>query len=222
LCRYPSYLNHYKGGSDFKILDNGVAEGVETPWDDLFNIATQLGVHEIVVPDVMGNCDATIDSALDFKKNARAGFQYMGVAQGRSLTEVVKCSVALDKMGYMTTLGLPRVLNRTIHKTFRSAYLETILQREVYDFTAIHCLGTSEWIQEVKALADMNNPKLRGIDTSLPCVMGLAGKRLGEHEYRGRTGDFFGAVSTPFTWEECYRNCVTFLEWAQAPSVSTL
>jgi hypothetical protein len=213
------YLNHYKGGSDFKILDNGVAEGVETEWDDLFNIAAQLGVHEIVVPDAMGECDRTIDLALDFKKHLRNGFQYMGVAQGKSLVEVLKCTTALDKMGYMTTLGVPRCLNRIIHKAFRQSFLEGILPRNTFDFVDYHCLGTSEWITEVKALADIDSPKLRGIDTSLPCVMGLAGKRIDEHEYRGRPDDFFGAIPTEWQYNESYHNCAKFLTWAQAPPV---
>lgn len=199
-----------------------MAEGVSTSYDDLFNIAAQLGAHEIVVPDVMGDCDATIDSALDFRSHMRSGYQYMGVAQGRSMTEVLKCATALDKMGYMSTLGIPRVLNRTINKTFRQTLLETILPREVFNFIDYHCLGTSEWMQEVKALADLNNSKLRGIDTSLPCVMGMAEKRIDKHDYRGRAGDFFGLTPTPYQWEECRVNCVKFLEWAQAPSVSSL
>lgn len=219
LCRFPSYLNHYKGGSDFKILDNGVAEGVETPWDDLFTTATQIGVHELVVPDALGDCDTTIDLAMDFKRYARSEFQYMGVAQGKSMVEVLKCATALDKLGYMQTLGIPRVLNNTIDKAFRQRFLETMLPREVFDFVEFHCLGTSEWMMEVKALADLNSSKLRGIDTSLPCVMGISGKRIDEHEYRRRSGDFFGIFPTPYIWDECYKNCQRFLEWAQAPSV---
>jgi hypothetical protein len=214
------YRNHYKGGHDFKILDNGVAEGLLANIDDLFDYAVQLGVHEIVVPDVLGDCDATIDAALDFKQHARTGYQYMGVAQGRSMAEVIKCAAALDGMGYMHTLGIPRVLNRVIHKTFRQTLLETILPREVLNFVDYHCLGTSEWTQEVKALADIGSPKLRGIDTSLPCVMGVAGKELGDNEYVGRSNDYFGTIPTGWQWECCWGNVRTFLEWAQAPSAS--
>lgn len=213
------YLNHYKGGSDFKILDNGVAEGVQTPIEDLFTYAIELGAHEIVVPDMLGDCDTTIDLALDFKKHLRPGFQYMGVAQGKSLAEVLRCATALDKMGYMSTLGIPRVLNRVIHKTFRQSFLESVLPRETFDFVDYHCLGTSEWVREVKALADLNSPKLRGIDTSLPCVMGLAGKEIDKHEFIGRPNGFFGAIPTPYQWNECHQNCLKFLTWAQAPSV---
>jgi len=219
LCRSEKYLNHYKGGHDFKILDNGVAEGLPTDPALLFQYAQELSVHELVVPDVMGDCDATIDLALDFKKHVRPGFQYMGVAQGKSLAEVIKCATALDKMGYMSTLGIPRVLNRVIHKAFRQSFLENVLPRQVFDFVDYHCLGTSEWTREVKALADLNNPKLRGIDTSLPCVMGLIDRRLDEHEYVGRTGDFFGIIPTDWQFQQCHRNCSLFLEWAKAPSV---
>lgn len=220
LYPYPQYSNHYKGGSDFKILDNGVAEGIQTSVEDLFNIAATLGVHEIVVPDVMGDCDSTIDLALDFKRHARSGFQYMGVAQGKSMVEVLRCATALDKMGYMSTLGVPRVLNRVIHKAFRLMFLESSLPRETFDFVDYHCLGTSEWIMEIKALADLNNAKLRGIDTSLPCVMGLAGKRIDQNEYQGRGGDFFGCIPTDWQFNESYYNCAKFLDWAKAPSAS--
>ena len=90
--------------------------------------------------------------------------QYMGSVQGKSLVEVLKCATALDEIGYMTTLGVPRCLNRIIHKSVRQSFLEGILPRETLNFVNYHCQFWCDQISEIRALANLNNTKFHNMD----------------------------------------------------------
>jgi hypothetical protein len=205
------YRRFYTDVKGFKILDNGAAEGYSTDHNELHDLGLAWSVDEIVVPDVLGDCDATIDLARKFEPYVREhDFRYVGVAQGRTIAELLKCITYFQYAPWITTLALPRHIN-TIHHTQRFNLIEPIVKE--FKFDAVHCLGASSWIREVLAIDSLGC--VRGMDTSLPVVLGLEGMALRDDNYVPRQPDFFDrqVERKGYTWEVIYDNCRTYLDW---------
>jgi hypothetical protein len=208
------YREFYDDAVGFKILDNGANENYNADFRELTDMGHAWDVNEIVVPDVLGDAQATIDLARSFERYAQPDrFHYVGVAQGRTLAEVIKCINYYHVTEWITTLALPRVLN-TIHKTQRFNLIEPIAKE--YDFGAIHCLGGSSWVREVVAIDALG--LVRGMDTSLPIVLGLDGKSLADDQYISRQADYFDRVveRSSLTWKVIDDNVRKFFDWAGA------
>lgn len=215
---YPNYNNFYADIKGYKILDNGAAEDELVDHDDLHLVAWQTKADEIVVPDVMGNCQATIEKVWAFEKWAQPhNFKYAGVVQGQTMAEVVKCLNFYDHCGWISTVHIPRILNRLIHRTFRYTLLDALTSNIgshfSYRFDQIHCLGASEWLTEVAALNSV--PIIRGMDTSLPFVMGLAGRFLTGGQYLSRQSDYFNLKCSrqSTNWKVVKKNVELYLSW---------
>jgi hypothetical protein len=208
------YRRFYSDARGHKILDNGVAEGHVMDYRRLQDIALAWQVDEVVVPDVMGDCQGTIDLARDFEKYAQpTSYHYVGVAQGRTLAEVIKCITFFQYCDYVSVLALPRILN-TIHKTQRFHLIEPIAKE--FKFDAIHCLGASSWVREVIALDSLGI--VRGMDTSLPVVLGLGGRGLADDLYMDRPADYFDrqVERGSLTWKVIDDNVRRYFDWAGA------
>jgi hypothetical protein len=205
------YRRFYTDAKGFKILDNGAAEGYTADGRELHDVALAIGAAEIVVPDCMGDCAETIRLARAFEPYVQSGYNYVGVAQGRTIAEVVKCITFFEHTPWITTLALPRILN-SIHKTTRFNLIEPILKE--FKFHALHCLGASAWVREVLAIADLD-VTARGMDTSLPVVMGLAGRSL-QDGYIARGPQYFDqrVERNSLTWKVIENNVITYFGWA--------
>lgn len=207
------YRRFYTDAVGFKILDNGAAEGVHTDYHELHDLGLAFGVDEVVVPDVLGDCEATIDLARRFEPHVRGEFRYVGVAQGRTITDLVKCITYFEHCDWISTLALPRLINK-MHRTQRFSLIEPIVKE--FKFDAIHCLGASEWIREVVAIDSLN--VVRGMDTSLPVVLGLEGVACRDDIYVPRQPDYFDRQvdRNSLQWKVIWDNVVTYLDWAGA------
>lgn len=217
LLREEAYGKFYKDVEGRKILDNGVAEAVTIPWNTLFDLGMEFDVDEIVVPDKMGNCDATIDLARKFEKHAdtHPQFGYMGVVQGRNMKEVVKCLTFMAHQEWIDVVSFPRILANTIHRDIRSNMAEAFKEMIAQSFRGgIHFLGASNNTKEVLQLNGV--PNARGIDTSMPVVMGLQGLNLRRDPYAPRQAYFFNEPKPPPMIEALIKeNIRTMNEWAR-------
>ncbi len=208
--RYKDFFQQ-RSRNDYIILDNGAAEEFEFGAKHLFTIADHLDVHEIVVPDALGDTEETLARALAFSRYAVPEYRYMAVAQGQTFQEVLKCMNAYLSMGplnYITTIGLPRLLTYQ-DKRMRVTLAEWIMKEKFYATLEFHALGASAWMKEVMVLSDY--PCIRGIDTSMPVDMGLQGLNIHKDEYIPRTPDFF-ELSKPNRQVEI--NSDIYLQWA--------
>jgi hypothetical protein len=183
--------------------------------------AAAIRADEVVVPDKMGDCDTTIKMARAFEKIARAHpeFKYVGVVQGRNMAEHVKCARALSFLDYIRVLALPRNMCK-VHRLQRYYFAEVIPEMSdmAARWDAIHCLGASSWTREIVALTEL--PLIRGIDTSMPVVLGLAWLDLATtSDYTPRPIGYFKLAAVDQS-QEVYieRNVRTYLEWAATPS----
>jgi len=195
-CSIPAYIDFYRHNSSFKMLDNGAYESPAVSWSDLIRLGKLLAVDEIVVPDVIGNSGATQRLAWEFKQFLELSedateFQWMGVAHGKNMGEVISCIQTMAQLDYVTTLALPRIIADTIHPHIRYNIMNTpnLLDMIVEGFPGgVHCLGASKFIKEPILLADT---PVRSIDTCMPAKMTLYGQDISTGSYVNRPSNFW-------------------------------
>lgn len=212
--REQRYRDYYKSAYGFKIFDNGEAEGMRMQPADLMKTAIELGADEVVVPDHLGDCDKTIELARNFVRAARKypGIQYMGVLQGNSYGEYIKCLQAFQDLSYIKTIGVPRNICKVIgSKWARVALMDMIVDQELHIQYEFHALGATPWMREVVCLSET---PMRSIDTSLPFVMALDKRSITIDEYIDRQPDFFVREPNHYERELCLDNISTYRDWA--------
>ena len=124
----PSYKQFYidlkqREPKSYIILDNGAAEGKLIDNKLLINLAKEMNVNEIVLPDAYGNVIETLNRSGKFidenivyiKENK---FKLMGVVQGQTIEEFLKCYEIFltDKDVKIIGLGYKNLLNAFIRE----------------------------------------------------------------------------------------------------------
>lgn len=205
----------------YKILDNGAAESELCSFEELISLAHDLEVDEVVIPDVLGDHNRTVELLHDFKPYAKANskFKYMGVVQGRSHGEVAQCIMQYAHNDFVSVVALPRVLCRMpdFTKFVRFTLTEFIQDLPECDRLELHILGSSMWTKEVLLLADKD--RIRSMDTCMPIVLGAQGAHLEKNPmYTGRYAHYFDLGLDNKQLELANANCNVFLTWAGAPT----
>lgn len=175
------YVEFYKNNKQFKILDNGANEGAVAPADVMFEYADMVGAHEIVLPDVMGNRDRTVnavDRFLDAHSMKVLTRQCMAVVQASTMRMAMNTVKYWSQDPHITTIGIPRIYADQIGLINARIDLAREINRLLGDRFYIHFLGAVvAWPLEVKAIAKYA-PFVRSIDTSMPFNFTIAGRRL--------------------------------------------
>lgn len=181
--RYRFAYRRARRRGSYMILDNGAAEGVEVEPDLLLHHAQDMMVNEIVVPDTIGDVDATLQQAARFRKGVgtECKFNYMGVVQGTTWQECLECIAGFASFSYITTLGIPRHL-LDISEDFRANLVDFIRGRYEGRWQ-IHLLGmnrkyTNELISFGRTYRTYD---VRGIDTSAPFIYAMSHIPLTRH-----------------------------------------
>lgn len=208
-CHEPRYVQWFQNAKGYKILDNGAAENDEQDWDRLFRLADEIGVNEIVIPDVMGDTDASIGKAAVFleeaKKRGLSGkYKFGAVVHGSTMEEVVMCytAYAINKFkASIDLIYLPRIIANNVHHDIRINLLKAIDSGTIDAFfPEIHCLGASLNLKEVMHL---KTTSCRGIDTS---AVGTSTYRdidiRKDATYRSRSEDYFEATLNTYLLDE--------------------
>lgn len=208
LCRFKEYFQFYRSIKAFKILDNGVAEGVNTSIEDLLLLADEMQADEVIAPDVYGDMHKTRQKLVGFMPFAE-NYNVMAVLQCNTWNEFdVIFHEALD-LG-VSTLALPRVMCDSLGPSARVAAAELIRR---FSDIPIHALGCTKHMREARDLARQGI--VRGIDSSAPVVNGLA--NLGIRDtYVERPVDFFFAEPTTMA----RLNLDAFRNWCATTPIS--
>lgn len=198
LLSNPRYVHAYlraRRDGAFMILDNGIAEGVQTSIGELHAKARMMMVNEIVVPDTLGDLESTILQAKQYEASALREFRYMGVVQGKTLAECYDCIRAFGELPYICTLGIPRHLLTTINKDARALIVAFVRRNFGWRF-AVHLLGTSrEYMKEFENYGQhYQDQGVRGVDTSAPYVYALAGATLVDNIRTERPDNYFDCI----------------------------
>lgn len=183
--RYVGAYRTARRNGSYMILDNGAAESVETPLEVLFSMAANMMVNEVVVPDTIGDAEATLKQALAAGKlcnnSVLRDFNYMAVVQGKSWGELQDCVSGFKALPWITTLGIPRHL-LDLSEDMRINLVDHIRMKYGSRWQ-LHLLGmnrryTNELISFGRAYNEYN---VRGIDTCAPYLYAMNGKPLTEH-----------------------------------------
>jgi hypothetical protein len=212
-----SMLNHRRGG--FTILDNGVAEAKPVEWDLLLKHARRYHVNEVILPDVMGDAEATwtaVRAVFNDTWHPTNHFGLMGVVQGQSTDEcfdLVKYYLGMQGCT-VTSIGLPRCLIQTLGVA-EARYIMAKTIRNLDDNVAIHLLGTYPgYILELKDLGrNYRGLNVRGVDTSAPFVYTRAGEWIGDGRCVQRQDDYFDMPREHFPEKLRDLNIATMKEW---------
>lgn len=212
----PDYNRHYQRVEGYKILDNGIAENVKTRMPDLVRLAHRIRADEIVVPDVMGDCNKTIDLAYRFEPHAAKGMNYMGVMQGKTMAEAAKCLTAFQLLPYINVIGVPRCLAAYIHRGIRATIAQSMKETGIRH--PIHMLGSTREPREVVTFSSLDN--VRSMDTCMPISLAYRKQNIRHGEYKERQKGYFALPIPDLSVRQLMEdNIRTFLDWANAEPI---
>ena len=197
------YAIHYNlmcmDNDQFIILDNGAAEGSTVSDEDLLKLARAHGVSEVVIPDVLGDSDSTLQRAQAFchlldvesrkwmtLRKGEGRIKFGIVAQGTTLEEaaytIEECFEDGSIIGpWLSTIYIPRLLiERTGDPDIRMRLVHRLWSLCTEWGLEIHLLGAAPSAPfELKAIGQARYKNfIRGMDTSLPFNWALANECL--------------------------------------------
>lgn len=186
---YQMFKNAVEAGREV-ILDNGVFE-LGTAWDanEFADWVYRLQPTCYIVPDVLENCDATVESFFDFTiKHRGLPGEVMGVVQGKDYEDFVRCYKAIepycDRVGISFDCSWYKVGMKSSNRWEQLAggRIRTLLRMEedhvINPKKKHHLLGVA-LPQEMFAYGTFQKQNtmrwITSVDTSNPVVHGLKG-----------------------------------------------
>jgi hypothetical protein len=165
--------------SHYKILDTGAFEGEGMGGEELLNVAIELRAHEVVIPDVMGDSEATWEKMLEFAYHARLSSQFKyGFVIHTPYAEggpAQLAELADPKYDWIDVVYLPKLLWK--HDPLARLDLAGHIHQFHSKRFEVHMLGSvAEDPTEIIAAA--RSGFVRGIDTSLPFVESFYGNTM--------------------------------------------
>jgi hypothetical protein len=179
----PKYVDFYferHQRGDFIMIDNGAAESVQLHVHELVQAARDIKADEIILPDVLGDKDATLGATLhDITRNAIPARMRAVCPQGNSIEEWIECLQIMKDSLEFATVCVPKHLER--FEGGRRKVLEWLTDNYYQDFYNIHLLGVWGYpYKEMMALKPYTSV-CRGIDTALPFALAQSQLYLDMH-----------------------------------------
>jgi len=163
-----AYASLYKGLHEqdhFIMLDNGAAEnGHSIGIENVVRAAEMIGADEIVMPDVLDECKATVAATYSSLKYVPIRMRAV-VPQGKDWTEWENCALELVSFGCRTICIAKRYEDLPGGRVYALELIQKHLWHKSHD---IHLLGCRRrpLIEIIHALEAA--PWVRGIDTAAP------------------------------------------------------
>jgi hypothetical protein len=226
LCDNPTYAgayrSHCKDPRTYVILDNGAAEGHAPNKIELLQYANRFKVDEIVLPDVLGDMNKTLElsrECLDYMHMTTTikQFNTMFVCQGADQFEFVERADIAARWPEVTSIGIPRHTLVTCDNKLARVSIANILQSGERFNKQIHFLGASPFSPtEAKLLADPSvttQRLVRGMDTSMPFNYAYKLMNLRDGVVVNRVDDYFSLPSDAFDVGFLQQQIDTYLKW---------
>ena len=192
LLDHPEYVNFYKQkrkSGNYLILDCGSFETAEIDDYSYLTSAEDLGVQELMVPDVVGDYLKTMNRAKNFLEHVTTSrlepFKLEIVPQGSNIDEYLTCLTLLVKLALKhkqlrdVVIGISKVsgdvVARSITKTNRCYINRPVtvnLVEKLFPQTEIHLLGL---VDPVELFAYRYHEQITGVDTTAPFNHALLG-----------------------------------------------
>lgn len=175
------YADFYAKLNKYKILDNSAFECQLQGIENVVKAAKIISANEIILPDVVGDKDATIQATTDaikwLKKNRLdKSYKLMAVPQGKTEEEWWQCFNAFNAVNDINVIGLsklscPACFKKSISQSRLFITQEMQINNLQNNNKEYHLLGGS-----FEILTEMNQHPgwVRSIDTSAPFEFGKA------------------------------------------------
>lgn len=204
-ARDEEYARYVRNSDKYKILDNGIAEGKRLSDDELFRIAADLRVDEIIAPDALFDSANTLFLTNTFLQNVPKGLRVMAVPQGRKISDWMSCYKQFVQDDRIDVIGFSKF---AIPASFRERTLSTLIRKnrmaalgyiaEWHNqpqnstmYKPIHLLG----LRDPSELELFRNDKIvRSCDTCLPFLAALSGEPMAKMEDELTQIDYFDAL----------------------------
>jgi len=166
--------NYAKGREVTIIVDNGAPEGEQVVKPARLAEAARL-VHAdvVILPDVIGNAGATVESTARASSYFRSEgeFKLMGVAQGATASITLECLVDISK--HVDWLSLPKGWSERL----RNPRFWTTRQIAQTYRMPMHVLGFTDDLSD-DILTARSHPLVKGIDSAMPIWLGQQGRSI--------------------------------------------
>ena len=159
LCENKDYLEYFKKKSEegkFVIIDNGAAEKSLVNTEYLLNLIKTIRPTEIIAPDILFDCDKTLEELGAFQEKWN-DLEYkpdvMGVPQGDNPESYLACYLEMLHNSFVKTIGLSKI---SIPKSFAEitgSYSVSVNRRYL-----IKLLNELDLIKKPLHLLGMRNP----------------------------------------------------------------
>ena len=171
------------------LLDNSIFElGTAFDTEKFAKWVVELNPTEYIVPDVLENCDATIENFENWNKTYKSlPGKKIGVVQGKSFSELVKCykymsthadkiAISFDYSYYSTTGFVDEMHDNKWYRYMagRQQFLTSLVARQYWCYKPHHLLGAAlpgefGYYNNLKNVFD----NIETIDTSNPIIAGM-------------------------------------------------
>lgn len=113
VLQYPEYAKFYKKLTMYKILDNCAAEnGQSSPYEQVIQAARMVNANEIWISDKLCDCEQTLKMTREFLGTLtlaeRKHYNLVGIPQGRTLKEWLKCYDFMSNCDDISVIGLSK------------------------------------------------------------------------------------------------------------------
>lgn len=230
--RHYAYLGTHPGC--YVILDNGMFESGEYMGDfDLIKFAKDYKVDEIVMPDVRGRSEDTLEAQRYFMRIFHQAYgmtppsktpNLMSVIQGFDVKDAKEhvmrvadsWAVEMVRGRYgKIVFGLPRRMSEDNNRDARVDLIEFIVSNFGVMFP-IHLLGLSRANpRELQYVGKEYGSNVRGVDTSAPFVWTSQNKHLDAGDIADREGNYFDMHASRFPGPLLRHNIETLEGWCR-------
>lgn len=178
--KYAAMINRARDRHAFIMLDNGAAEGKQVPFYSLMEAANDMDADEVVLPDVIKDCDATIEAHLNKDVLRSIPPKHRAICpQGSTWDEWTNCLHYLGTvMEYQfATICIPKHLETL--EGGRGYAMEVLMRHQLHLSHHIHWLGFSENpILEARNACAWRH--VRSLDSGAPIAWAQATKKMKE------------------------------------------
>lgn len=181
--RDPFYRDFYKelaGVGRHVILDNGTAEEERMSGRELYDLACEMAPTELVLPDVVGEPEATFEDSAQFLRDYgdplwSLGLDFVYVLQCSEFSDLAK---AVDDVGRLhlpvRTLAVPKFYTRDVGPRIEAVHYLLEVCSLLDEGFNIHLLGLWDDPYEFLHIERSYPGKVRGCDTSWPFIAAWA------------------------------------------------
>lgn len=234
LCEAPivldsrEYTKYYRWHTDrghYLIIDNGASVGGTVTDNELVKAATRVNADEVVVPDRMADPEVTLQRAEKFlSEHLNAANSLMLVPQGTNFDEWLHNLEDLLSIYERKTGGSVLVKRRIVigiakhmHARVVDGRGALVAQCALFNLTC-HLLGASD--DPLEDIRLLEQPNVRGLDTSLPFAMAQDGYMFVSNQVSWSLPPLKGPRKSLDFWTSSEllgrQNMETYLTWVKS------